>query len=349
MLCRQEEKAVVARGNGVLRIHFTDADLARTRVATAPDALWEVAASLHRFQTRAGRLAYAGWYRTTYARLRERQLDRTVREVLLPLFPRARYFPDFLTPGQPGCGGEGLDAGLDAIVSTPARRVGHELALLDRRVGAPAWVRRLTSTQERRDLVATIRSYHDVAVRPFADQIHARLEAKRSSSCRDLLAGGVQGMLAGLGPTMRWQPPVLHVRYTEDRDLHLGGRGIRLVPSYFCWDNPVSLADPRLPPVLLYPLLHEPAAATLTTPLTALLGRTRATVLRVAASGAGATTGEIARAAGISPSSVSKHAGVLRGAGLLISSRHGGNVLHTLTPAGMSMLRADARASAAAP
>ncbi|WP_405957220.1 ArsR/SmtB family transcription factor [Streptomyces phaeochromogenes] len=333
----------------MLRIHFTDADLARTRMATAPDALWEVAASLHRFQTRAGRWAYAEWYRTTHARLRERQLDRVVREVLLPLFPRARYFPDFLTPSRPNCAGQGLDAGLDAIMSTPADRVSHELALLDRTVGAPAWVRRLTGTQERRDLVAAIRAYHGVAVRPFADQIHAHLEAKRSSSCRHLLDGGVQGMLAGLGPTMSWEPPVLHVRYAADRDLHLGGRGIRLVPSYFCWDNPVSLADPQLPPVLFYPLLHEPAAAALTTPLTALLGRTRATVLRVAASGAGATTGEIARAAGISPSSVSKHAGVLRGAGLLISSRHGGNVLHTLTPAGASMLRADARASTAAP
>ncbi|MGW3290573.1 ArsR/SmtB family transcription factor [Streptomyces sp. NPDC001002] len=332
----------------MLRIHFTDADLATTRVATAPDALWEVTASLHRFQSRAGRWAYAGWYRTVQDRLRERHLDRTVREVLLPLFPRARYFPDFLTPGQPSCAGDGLATGLAAIVSTPADRVRHELALLDSRVGAPAWVRRLTDTKERRDLAATIRAYHDVAVRPFADQIHAHLEAKRSSSCRDLLAGGVQGMLAGLGPTMRWEPPVLHVRYAEDRDLYLRGRGIRLVPSYFCWDTPVSLADPRLPPMLLYPLLHEPAAAALDSPLTALLGRTRATVLRVVASGAGATTGEIARAAGISPSSVSKHAGVLRGAGLLISSRHGGNVLHTLTPAGVSMLRADVRASTAA-
>ncbi|WUI44088.1 ArsR family transcriptional regulator [Streptomyces sp. NBC_00414] len=328
----------------MLRIHFTDADLARTRMATAPDALWEVAASLHRFQTRAGRWAYAGWYRTTHARLREQRLDRVVREVLLPLFPRARYFPDFLTPDQSSCTDEGLDAALDAIVSTPSGRVSRELAVLYRHVRVPAWVRRLTDTQERRDFVATIRSYHEVAVRPFADQIHAHLEAGRSSSCRELLHGGVQGMLAGLGPAMRWQPPVLHVRYAVDRDLHLGGRGIRLVPSYFCWDNPVSLADPRLPPVLIYPLLHEPAAATPSTsptPLTALLGRTRTTVLRVAASGAGATTGEIARAAGISPSSVSKHTGVLRGAGLLISSRHGGNVLHTLTPAGASMLRTD--------
>lgn len=327
----------------MLRIHFTDADLATTRVATAPDPLWEVASSLHRLQTRTGRWAYAAWYRTVRARLRERQLAATVRDVLLPLFPRARYFPDFLTPGQAGEPGEELTAGLDSIMATPARRVNHELALLDRWVGAPPWTRRLTGRQEREELTAAIRAYHDAAVAPFSDQIRAHLDANRSACCRDLLDGGVPGMLAGLGPTTHWQPPVLHVRYPQDRDLYLGGRGLRLVPSYFCWDTPISLADPLLPPVLFHPLLHETPSAAPTAPaapLTALLGRTRATVLRVTAAGAGATTGEIARATGISASSASKHCGVLRNAGLLLSSRHGANVLHTLTPAGASMLRA---------
>ncbi|CAM5243118.1 hypothetical protein SMICM304S_07027 [Streptomyces microflavus] len=39
----------------MLRIHFTDADLARTRIATAPDPVWEIAVSLHRLQSRKGR------------------------------------------------------------------------------------------------------------------------------------------------------------------------------------------------------------------------------------------------------------------------------------------------------
>ena len=122
------------------------------------------------------------------------------------------------------------------------------------------------------------------------------------------------------------------------------GRGLRLVPSYFCWQTPVTMADPELPPVLFYPLLHEPAAKAepdaAAAPLTALLDRTRATVLCVAAAGAGATTGELARAVGVSVSSASKHAAVLREAGLLSSSRQAANVLHTLTLAGASTLRA---------
>ncbi|UXY31882.1 winged helix-turn-helix domain-containing protein [Streptomyces sp. HUAS TT20] len=327
----------------MLRIHFSELDLARTRVARVPDPLWEVAASLHRFQTRAGRWAYAEWYRTAGARIRESHLDRTLRDLLLPLYPRAVYFPDFLTPSPALDDGlnAGLDAGLDAIMSTPPRRVRDELAVLDRRVGAPAWVRRLTDRQERAEVVAAIRAYYEAAVAPFTEAMHSRIEAARSQCCRDLLDGGVDRMLAGLGPGLIWRPPILEVRYpVDDRDLYLDGRGLRLVPSYFCWSSPISLADPQLPPVLVYPLLHEPTAISLrpATPLAALLGRTRATVLCVVASGAGATTGEIARAVGISAPSASKHAGVLREAGLLASSRHAAHVLHTLTPTGASLL-----------
>ena len=94
------------------------------------------------------------------------------------------------------------------------------------------------------------------------------------------MGGGIEGMLANLSPTMRWKPPVLHVKYPmSDQDLHLDGRGLRLIPSYFTWNAPVSLADPRLPPILRYPLHHPPADETRRArtdfagkPLTALLG-----------------------------------------------------------------------------
>jgi DNA-binding transcriptional ArsR family regulator len=72
--------------------------------------------------------------------------------------------------------------------------------------------------------------------------------------------------------------------------------------------------------------------------LTSLLGRARAVALRAASTGA--TTGEIARAAGVSASSASRHATVLRDAGLITTIRIGPTVLHTLTPTGASLLRA---------
>ncbi|MGW4019847.1 ArsR family transcriptional regulator [Streptomyces sp. NPDC005009] len=330
----------------MLRIHFTDVDLARTRLASAPDPLFEIAASLHRFQSRRGRWAYAGWYRSAREQLQEKGLERILRSVLLPLYPRAAYFPDFLTPVEAV---NGLDVGLESILATPPERVRTEMGILDRTVGAPAWSGRLAEHKARKELAGALRAYHETVIVPHREQVQARIEAERATRCRGLLDGGVEGMLAGLGPLLRWRPPVLEVTYprqTADRDLHLNGRGLTLVPSYFNWGEPVAYADPGLPPVLWYSLLHEPGPRSPSADdpgrsLTNLLGRARAVALH-AASG-GATTGEIARAAGVSASAASRHATALRDAGLITTIRNGPSVLHTLTPTGASVLRAALR------
>ncbi|MEV0736699.1 winged helix-turn-helix domain-containing protein [Streptomyces sp. NPDC050549] len=71
-------------------------------------------------------------------------------------------------------------------------------------------------------------------------------------------------------------------------------------------------------------------------PLGALLGSTRARVLRCVADGL--TTGELAQVVGISQSAASRHASVLRDAGLTTSRQIGPTVLHTLTPLGAALL-----------
>ena len=326
----------------MLHIHFTDADLACTGIAKGPDPLWEIAFSMHRLQTSQGRWAYAHWRRTVRGRLQEKGLGTVLSSVLMPLFPRTSYFPDFLTPSQSS---EGLEAGLEAVLATPDRRVRREIDLLDQVTGAPAWARRLTERDARHALVRSLRDYHRAVIDPFSDQIQTHLEADRAARLRDLLSGGTTGLLKGFAPLMRWRPPVLDVVYVPgEHDLHLDGRGLLLLPSYFCWDTPVGIADPSLPPVLAYPLnhRHRPDASSgrgRTPPLAVLLGVSRAAVLRTAAQGA--TTGELARAAGISAPAASRHANALRDAGLIATQRHGASVLHTLTPLGASLLRAN--------
>ncbi|MEU3653452.1 hypothetical protein AB0E67_11570 [Streptomyces sp. NPDC032161] len=61
-----------------------------------------------------------------------------------------------------------------------------------------------------------------------------------------------------LAPCIRWASPTLTADYPLDRDLHLRGRGITLVPSFFCAKAPVTLIDPDLPPVLVHPVGHLP-------------------------------------------------------------------------------------------
>ncbi|MFJ8347875.1 helix-turn-helix domain-containing protein [Streptomyces sp. NPDC094153] len=326
----------------MLRIHFTDADLSRTRIAAAPDPLWEICASLHRFQSRQGRWAYADWYHTVRTRLHATGFSHILRTLLLPLVPRATYFPDFLTPPE---GVEGLDAGLEAILSTPRCRVLREVSILDRTSGAPTWAPRLAEPETRQELVRAMRTYYNIVIAPYGDHIQARIEAERSAHARAVLSQGTEGILQSLGPSLQWRRPVLHTVYPEDRDLRLNSRGLLLVPSYFCWGNPVTFGDTTLDPILLYGLKHEPHHSALPegfgsgAPLAALLGRTRASVLRAVA--AGGTTGELARAAGVSASSASQHATALRDAGLIVSHRHATSVLHTLTPLGAALLRAN--------
>ncbi|MGW3109392.1 DUF5937 family protein [Streptomyces sp. NPDC001100] len=321
----------------MLRFHFTQEDLARVRVATEPHALWEIAVSLHRLQTREGRWAYAPWFRTACDSLRRAGLEGTVKSFLLPLFPRASYFPDFLTPLE---GAHGLDAGLEAVLATPYERVASEVGVLTRTVGAPAWAGRLTGRDLREQLVGALRAYHRAVIAPHEEAIQERLHAERARHAHTLFRAGTEGMLNGLSPTVRWRPPVLEIDpYPDHRDVHLDGQGLLLIPSHFCWHTPVALADPGLPPVLLYPLHHRPETESHTDspPLNVLLGPTRAAILR--ASATGSTTTEAARLAGVTPTTASHHTAVLRDAGLITSHRHANTVLHTLTPLGAALLR----------
>ncbi|SNX55986.1 DNA-binding transcriptional ArsR family regulator [Streptomyces sp. TLI_55] len=324
----------------MLRFHFTPEDLTRLTVAAGPHPLWEVAASLHRFQTRDGRWAHALWYRTARSTLHRTGLDRTVMPLLLPLFPRASYFPDFLTPTE---GVDGLDAGLESILATPRHRVTEEVTRLCGTVGGPAWAHRVAERETRGELVHALRAYHHAVIAPHEEDIHERLYAERARHARTLLRAGTEAVLAGLSPAIRWRHPVLEIPgYPRRRDVHLDGRGLLLIPSYFCWDAPVALADPGLPPVLLYPVQHVPTAVPRTdaAPLNGLLGPTRAAVLRAAA--AGATTTEAARYAGVTPATASHHTTLLRDAGLITSHRYANTVVHTLTPLGAALLRRDA-------
>jgi len=151
-------------------------------------------------------------------------------------------------------------------------------------------------------------------------------------------------MLAGLGPTIRRRAPVLEIDpYPDQRDVHLGGPGLLLIPSHFCRHSPIAPADPGLPPVPIHPLHHVPAVTPHadSPPLNGLPGPTRAAILRAGATGS--TTTEAARRAGVTPTTASHHTAVLRDAGLITSHRHANTVLHTLTPLGAALLRTGPR------
>jgi DNA-binding transcriptional ArsR family regulator len=146
--------------------------------------------------------------------------------------------------------------------------------------------------------------------------------------------------MEGLHPFARWNPPYLDVDYPVDRELRLEGRGLTLIPSYFCWRRPTALADPALDPVLVYPIRKQPLdiARAGEERLDRLLGRTRSAVLVDVAEHPTRTTTEVARALELAPASASYQIGVLRGAGLIVSRRDGKHVEHTATSLALNLL-----------
>jgi DNA-binding transcriptional ArsR family regulator len=318
----------------VLRIHFTAEDLAKVRVAAAPDPLWETIFSLYRLRGGDGAAFFAAWRRQAAGRV-----SRPALEMLLPLVPGG-FYPDFLTPAE---GEQGIDAGIEAVLSTPRARLRADVETVGERWPLPSWARSLADgevgTLER--LGRALRAHHRTVIEPCWTEARAHVEADRARRARAVLDGGCDALLHSFRPMMRWNSPVLEADVTYEQDLHLDGRGLVLVPSYLSWRTPDVLRDPALPPVLVYPVERitapgVPAAGGAPESLAALLGHTRAAVLETV--GDGCTTTELARRVGISAGSVSQHTAVLRDAGLILTGRHGKSVMHTLTPLGRAML-----------
>ncbi|WP_410809699.1 winged helix-turn-helix domain-containing protein [Micromonospora sp. 067-2] len=332
----------------MLKIHFSDEDILRTRVAPAADPVWELVLSLHVLQGRNRDPLLLNWRRTVSRELRQDAASDELR-LLFALNPPRGYFPDFLTPYASV---DGFQAGLEAVRSTPTQLLHRDLSLLAAETPLPPSASALArgDMATLRRLAESMEQYRSLAIGPYWGRIQSAVEADRNRRARALLDGGVEGLLTSLRPAMRWEGGVLEVRqYPHNRELRLDGRGLLLVPSFFCASTPVALLDPALPPVLVYPVdrLGGLVPANGTGPassgavrdsLAALLGRTRAAVLQ--ASDDGCTTGEVARRLNISPAAASQHATVLRNAGLLVSHRDRNTVLHTLTPLGRAMLDA---------
>ncbi|MEW2166808.1 helix-turn-helix domain-containing protein [Streptomyces sp. NPDC007084] len=323
----------------MLRIHFTSQDLQNVRVARQPDPLWELVCSVCRLETGQGPLDFGHWRRAARDRLAADALAGRALRPLRSLIPAAGYIPDFLTP--PVTGG-GLPAGLEALRGTPRSRLTQDLTRLAESRPLPPWTASLgrPGGDTLHALTAALSAYFRTLLQPYWPHIRTAVGNDVDLRSRAVLDGGTQALLEGLRPMARWRAPVLEVDYPTERDLYLEGRGLLLVPSFFCWRRPTALADPGLDPVLVYPVEKAPLTVARNTEdgVERLLGRTRTAVLTEVAFGGSRTTSEVAAAVGIAMPSVSYQIGVLRDGGLVDSHRDGKYVLHTATLLGLRLL-----------
>ncbi|SFX96687.1 winged helix-turn-helix domain-containing protein [Streptomyces atratus] len=330
-----------------LRIHFTAEDLTRTRLAGGPGPMLELDIALRLLQEGSHPTRFGAWRRESLRRLSPR-----VRR-LCDLIPPTGWTVEFLGHAT----ADTIEEALDRVRATPAAHVRKNMetwAGRDHRRPVPAWTQSLGSDKQLLlELADTAAHAHKHIIAPYQQHIDALNSADQALRARQVAHGGLQALLSGLNPRcIQWKPPVLELTMASGStgDIHLAGRGLLLIPSVFGAVYPAldDTAEPQ--PWLTYPvglrdtdLFLSPidTARTLSTvsdSLAALLGHTRAVVLWTIAHRPGCTTTELARHAGISPSSASEHATVLRRAGLTRTTRHDNTALHTTTPAGHSLL-----------
>jgi DNA-binding transcriptional ArsR family regulator len=300
--------------------------------------MWELVLSVH--QVTRPESYFGSWSRLSRRRLAEARLLRDA-ELLATLAPSRGYFPDFLTPADPPAE---FEAGVETVLSTDKHRLRAEVGRLDGGRGAGPWLDDIAAGRPAalHRLGLAMRRYHRTVVSPHVDQAAEITGRWVARLAHRTLTHGVDAVLSRLGPATRWRTPVLEVDYPVRRDLHLDGRGLSLVPTFFGVNHPIALADPLLRPVLVYPVGREPFwlpggdDRPQIDALSELLGETRAAVLRLM--DAELTTTALAARTRTSPSSVSRHTAVLRRAGLITTRRSGTSVLHMRTPMGNGLV-----------
>jgi DNA-binding transcriptional ArsR family regulator len=302
----------------MLRLHFSPSDLGRVRLR---GTLGPVAETLLALQTLGGSPhardagPYGEWRRRVLARL-----------------PSVAAAARSLPPGTA--------AGLYAYAG-PAATI--EEAMVAVRLSRTNAGGRREHTPVGR-LAALLAVSYESGIAPNWPAMRAHLDAEYANRARVLAEGGIDRLFGTLHPGLVWRPPVLELRGPQSGERDLAGRGLDVVPAVFCHGVPEIFLPAVGPAVLIYPAGADPATTPRPEPvdraipdgLADLLGQTRAAVL--AALAGGSTTGELARKLRISPAGASQHATVLRRAGLILSTRRGNSVLHTLTPLGSALL-----------
>ncbi|MGW4897198.1 ArsR/SmtB family transcription factor [Kitasatospora sp. NPDC004240] len=319
----------------MLRIHLTPDDLARVSLAPRPVPLQELNVALTMMGRQDDDLLHGSWRRRALRALPKAALP------LADLVPagRAPRFLDTLAHSLP-------DA-LDQVRSAPADLVAAELERVyaPARTPAPAWIHRLHrgDAEAWHSLRRAQQAAFEILLAPVWAQIQDLHHTEFVTRAVQLAEHGVGPLLTGLLPGARLHAGLWELPGTP-RDIHLGGRGLLLLPS-FHWNGGPLLCDlPDHPLTITYPagtgLLPPPDVAHGPQALAKVIGNTRTELLRQLTEER--TTTDLARRLGVSAATISAHTAALRGAALISTSRAGKAVLHRRTALGDLLLHHDA-------
>ncbi|MCE7005333.1 DUF5937 family protein [Kibdelosporangium philippinense] len=303
----------------MIEIQLGEVGAQRVRLAISP--LEEVLNAI-RLLTRPGRApAHARWAVANRATLTGLDVPE-----LVTLVTGDRYFPDFLSP-PPADRWTTVEDQLEAVTHTPDEQVSLEVTMSA--AGRDSLEDLLVDPAKTRDLLTDQMSRcWDTLIKPIWPRLKDLLDTDVHYRSRQFGSGGIAKVLTGLHPGVvidgnRFLMPT----YNSAR-LDLDDRGLLLVPSSFAAGIGVMMTPPWQPSVV-YPArgvatLWEDVPASTGDPLAAVVGRTKARVLRELGDPASTTT--LALRLGVVPSTISEHVKALAAAGLLSARRSGRSV-----------------------
>ncbi|HEV8557440.1 MAG TPA: DUF5937 family protein [Actinophytocola sp.] len=310
-------------------------DVLNSRFAVSP--LFELDSLLRTLNGRGRHPLPADWAARllpAFHRLRA----ETALDVLLAL--QTRYYgAAFVAPPPQGLA-QTIEMDLAEVRRTPLHQARKEIAECLRRapVTDETVLAALRGPRVVELLAEVLRETWDTLLAPDWPQLRAICERDIVHRAGLLTRSGWAAAIGGLDRRLSWRDGAIELAWRRtDETLDLGGDGLLLVPSVFCWPRVAVYTDPPWPHALIYPArgiagLLELVPATGPGALGALLGRSRAALL-TALDAPGSTT-QLARSLGLATGAVGDHLGVLRRAGLVTGARSGRSVLYRRTPLG---------------
>ena len=323
----------------MIEITLAHSDLARVRFAHSP--VEELVASLRVLQDPGRQLMYGRWVSATRGRLGGLRLD-----LLAALAPTGRYLPAFLFPPSTRPWGV-LSEELEVIAASPPAVVRAELDKVREGAPLPAVLGPLYDDPAGQlpAVVEELGRYWEAAIEPVWPRVRGLCAADLAYRMEQFAGGGLARVLGDLHSDLGFAGELLRVDKPHHCSHHfdLAGTGIVLVPCAFTWPSLSVDCCGVDQPALIYPPrgvaeLWEDTMAEQPDPLSALVGRTRASLLAILA--VPGTTTQLAERLELSPAAVSQHLKILKDAALVSAHRRGRMVLYQRTPAATTLLEA---------
>lgn len=312
----------------MLRILFTAEDLASTSFVPEPAPILET------------KLAAIGLQRGIGTPWGERWRRRALATFPRSAEPVRELVPGFSWTVSPSSVAVDFDTWRDASASLGPQHEHAETQLWYGSAGVPPLIRASAEgdREAERVFLHAMKATFAAVVQPYWADVRANHHAELIKQGRTVTSRGVGAMLTTAIAGARWCGDWLLIDSPYERTVRLGGRGLVLTPVAF-WSGPPLIGGfPDRPLLLAYP---APATLSLrvgneSDPLAAVLGTTRAAVLRLLVTEH--TTSDIARRLGISPATASEHAAALRAARLITSRRDGKAVVHHAAALGRDLI-----------